>query len=78
MTEHDTDGHADHHEAPVVQGRPATGDDQVDQTLRTLDETLADEDADQVDALSEAHRRLQTRLTSPEPDPPGSARPGPR
>ena len=47
MTEHGTDGHADHHEAPVVQGRPATGDDQVDQTLRTLDETLADEDADQ-------------------------------
>lgn len=57
--------------------RPATGDDVVDQALADLDERLDDGD-DPVDAVVEAHRVLQQRLTTPlEPDPPGRARPGP-
>lgn len=70
-------------EPPAAAGEapPATstGDPGVDRVLRDLDEALAGDPAAQVEAVAEAHRRLQTRLTSPpEPDPPGQARPGPR
>ncbi|WP_029541506.1 hypothetical protein [Serinicoccus profundi] len=61
---------------------PRTGDEEVDATLRALDEALTDEDpAAAAAALSEAHRSLQSRLTTPatsdEPGSPG-ARPRPR
>ncbi|WP_298749692.1 hypothetical protein [uncultured Serinicoccus sp.] len=60
---------------------PATGDDEVDATLRTLRRGLDEGDpASVADALATAHRSLQARLTSPDPDQPGSAgaRPRPR
>ncbi|WP_298886588.1 hypothetical protein [uncultured Serinicoccus sp.] len=60
---------------------PATGDDEVDATLRTLRRGLDEGDpASVADALATAHRSLQARLTSPDTDQPGSAgaRPRPR
>ncbi|WP_153011712.1 hypothetical protein [Serinicoccus chungangensis] len=60
---------------------PTTGDDEVDATLRALQRGLDDEDPAAVaDALATAHRSLQARLTSPDPDQPGAAgaRPRPR
>lgn len=58
---------------------PTTGDPGVDRVLRDLDEALSGDAAAQVEAVAEAHRLLQARLTSPpQADPPGQARPGPR
>ncbi|WP_134773538.1 hypothetical protein [Ornithinimicrobium flavum] len=59
--------------------RPSTGDPAVDRVLEDLDDGLASAPEDQVGLVTEAHRLLQARLTSPAPPaPPGQARPGPR
>ncbi|MGC5585818.1 hypothetical protein ACQE98_11255 [Ornithinimicrobium sp. W1679] len=56
--------------------RPTTGDDVVDQALVELDARL-DGGADPLEAVVEAHRVLQQRLTAPPAPPaPGQARPG--
>lgn len=64
---------------PEDRPRPSTGDPAVDRVLQDLDERLATTPEEQVDAVAEAHRVLQARLSSPTPPaPPGQARPGPR
>lgn len=59
---------------------PTTGDPGVDRALRELEVALADDPSGQVEAVSQAHRALQARLTAPAPPPPppGQARPGSR
>lgn len=58
---------------------PVTGDAGVDRVLKELQERLQDGPDEQVAAVTEAHRQLQARLTTPAPPaPPGQARPGPR
>lgn len=58
---------------------PRTGDRAVDDVLARLDDGLQGDAAAQVEAVTEAHRALQARLTAPPPPPaqPGEARPGP-
>lgn len=57
---------------------PVTGDRSVDDALAALARGLDAEPAAQVEAVTEAHRALQARLTSPAPAPaPGEARPEP-
>ena len=60
--------------------RPETGDRAVDDALAAFDRAVSGGPAAHVGAAAEAHRALQSRLTSPpaEPPPPGQARPGPR
>lgn len=65
--------------------RPVTGDADVDRVLEQLDTRLEQglehelDPVDPVEAVDEAHRRLQARLTTPTTSaPPGQARPGPR
>lgn len=59
------------HPAPAPGPRPAdqadlTGDAGVDRVLRDLAAGLSVEDPDaQVEAVTEAHRRLQARLSGP-------------
>ncbi|WP_151523217.1 hypothetical protein [Serinicoccus kebangsaanensis] len=67
-------------EHPEPESRPTTGDDDVDATLRDLDEALrSDEPEAAADALAQAHRALQARLSDPSaPDRSGSAGAGPR
>lgn len=58
-----------------------TGDRVVDDAVAAFVSALDGEPAEQLEAAAEAHRALQTRLTSPTPPPPappGAARPGPR
>lgn len=58
------------------QDRPTTGDDVVDRALVELDVRL-DGGVDPLEAVVEAHRVLQQRLTAPSvPPAPGQARPG--
>lgn len=57
---------------------PVTGDRAVDEALTALVRTLDGSPAERVEALTEAHRSLQARLTSPSPVVgPADARPGP-
>lgn len=59
--------------------RPVTGDSGVDRVLQELDGRLEGGTDEQVEAVTEAHRQLQARLTTPTPPAsPGQARPGPR
>lgn len=59
--------------APSV---PATGDRAVDEAIALVTRAHRDGPAERVEALTEAHRRLQARLTAPPPDQ-AEARPGP-
>jgi hypothetical protein len=49
--------------------RPVTGDPGVDRTLADLEQALGSDEQDAVSALTEAHRRLQARLSDPGPTP---------
>jgi hypothetical protein len=64
---------------PSTPAPPVTGDRAVDDVLVDLARALDDGPAERVEALTEAHRALQARLTSPVPPAaaPGEARPGP-
>lgn len=77
MSEHET-GTAGAEEAVPV--RPVTGDRAVDDALAAFDRALGEGPAGQAEAAAQAHRALQSRLTTPSPPPaaPGEARPGPR
>lgn len=71
MTQDDQTGQPGDQQGP---GRPETGDGAVDRILADLDEVLTEDPDEQVAAVTEAHRRLQARLSGPAPtDPP---RPG--
>ncbi|OLT44177.1 hypothetical protein BJF86_12810 [Serinicoccus sp. CNJ-927] len=61
-------------EHPDQQGRPDTGDAEVDAALRRLEEALdGTDDEVATQALARAHRELQARLTDPAPAaPPGT------
>lgn len=50
--------------------RPATGDPAVDRVLADLQQAIGDDPEQVVTALTEAHRRLQARLSDPGPTPP--------
>lgn len=52
--------------------RPVTGDPGVDRITADLEEALRDGQQDPTGALTEAHRRLQARLSDPGPTPPTS------
>ena len=58
--------------------RPTTGDRAVDDALAAFDRALDEGPQAQAEAAAEAHRALQARLTTPAPQTPGEARPGPR
>lgn len=45
--------------------RPQTGDAEVDEILESFDAGSHGEAAAQLDAATEAHRRLQARLSTP-------------
>lgn len=64
--------------APHRPGRPTTGDRAVDDALAAFDRALAEGPHGQTEAVAEAHRALQARLTTPAPAAPGEVRPGPR
>lgn len=80
--EHPVSGHDPATGDPAMEelatGETATGDPEVNAVLRAVDDALTSDDVDDAEALSEAHRRLQARLTAPATAPPGEARPGPR
>lgn len=65
---------------PERQRRPVTGDAEVDRVLSDLDQGLLGDGEAQLEALTQAHRSLQGRLSDPSEQavPPGQARPGPR
>ncbi|AXH95061.1 hypothetical protein [Ornithinimicrobium avium] len=65
--------------SPATDPRPRTGDRAVDDALAAFDRTVAEGAKTHVAAAAEAHRALQSRLTSPpvEPPAPGQGRPGP-
>ncbi|WP_131105026.1 hypothetical protein [Ornithinimicrobium sufpigmenti] len=50
--------------------RPVTGDPAVDRVLADLQQAIGDDPEQVVTALTEAHRRLQARLSDPGPTPP--------
>lgn len=55
---------------PHTGDRPDTGDPAVDRVLDDLDEALSGDAEGHVDAVAEAHRRLQARLAGPTDGPP--------
>jgi hypothetical protein len=59
---------------------PVTGDRTVDDALAAFERALQGPPGAEVEAATEAHRALQSRLTMPAPaaPAPGEARPGPR
>lgn len=61
------------------QARPQTDDRAVDDALADFDRKVGEGPSAHVEAAAEAHRALQSRLTSPasQPPAPGQARPGP-
>lgn len=87
MSDEPRDDMTSHHEAEpgdtvpshTTHRRPRTGDRAVDDALAAFDRTVAEGPEAHVAAAAEAHRALQSRLTSPpvEPPAPGRARPGP-
>lgn len=50
--------------------RPVTGDAGVDRVTADLQQTMGEGPEQVVAALTEAHRRLQARLSDPGPTPP--------
>lgn len=57
-------------ESHVVGGPPVTGEHGVDRIISDLQSQLRGDGTDAVTALTEAHRRLQARLSEPGPTPP--------
>ena len=58
------------HSMDEQNGPPVTGDGVVDRVLTDLETQLRGDQPDAVSALTDAHRRLQARLTDPGPTPP--------
>lgn len=56
-------------EDPQVE-RPVTGDLGVDRIVADLQQAMGEDPEQMVAALTEAHRRLQARLSDPGPTPP--------
>lgn len=80
MTEEPVEGAGENPAAqppPSGADAPTTGDRGVDAIVGDLVGALEDPDRDDVEAVAEAHRRLQARLAGPSAPPPGQARPGP-
>ncbi|QFG68808.1 hypothetical protein [Ornithinimicrobium pratense] len=50
--------------------RPVTGDPGVDRITADLQQAMGEDPEQVVTALTEAHRRLQARLSDPGPTPP--------